>query len=121
MSKPGVSSVEQRLYWQRHVAMWQSSGERIEVYCQQARLCVKQFRAWRQRFRQEHRQPHSHAGPTLIPIEVNPSTAPSSATPATSGITIRLATGVAIEVSPDFDAPTLVAVMQALGSDHVLA
>lgn len=124
MAKSTISKAEKgRTYWQRHVALWQASGQRIELYCADAGLCVKQFRAWRQRLRAETKKqtttqrPKTAPAPALIALKVREPLEPST---SHSGITIRLATGVGIEVAPRFDAPTLRAVVATLGGDDVL-
>ena len=117
-----LTGEDQRAYWQRQVALWRSSGQSAPVYCREAGLCEKQFRAWYHRLRREAAKGLSGERPTLIPVEVRASTPTPAATPtAGSGITLRLACGVGIDVAVGFDAPTLQAVVQALESGDVLA
>ena len=119
MSSSSQSIAEQRRFWQRHVAQWSQSGQKVKVYCRAAGICPKQFTAWRQRLRREGWQPPVEQATTLIPLEVRSSLEPPVAAPAP--ITIRLASGVGIEVSAGFEAATLQAVLQALGAGDVRA
>lgn len=121
MSSPSQSIAEQRRFWQRHVAQWSQSGQKVKVYCRAAGVCPKQFTAWRQRLRREGWEPPVGQAPTLIPLEVRSRLGAPLAAPVPAPITIRLASGVGIEVSAGFDASTLQAVLQALGAGDVRA
>ena len=57
MGSSNTSIAEQRRFWQRHVAQWSQSGQKVKVYCRAAGICPKQFTAWRQRLRREGWQP----------------------------------------------------------------
>jgi transposase-like protein len=118
MSRSSQSIAEQRRFWQRYVAQWSQSGQQVKVYCRAAGICPKQFTAWRQRLRREGWQPPVGQAATLIPLEVRSSDEPAA---APAPITIRLASGVGIEVSTGFEAATLQAVLQALGAGDVRA
>lgn len=111
---------EQRQFWQHHITQWHQSGQRASAYCQAAGLCVKQFTAWRQRLRRAGWQPSTDKTAVLIPLEVRERVVPS-ASPAPAPITIRLASGLGVEVGAGFDAPTLQAVVKALEADDVRA
>ena len=118
----GVSSqsiAEQRRYWQQHIEQWSGRDQSVSAYCAEAGLCTKQFTAWRQRLRREGWQPPGDPAPTLVALEVHPSTEPAA--PAAAPITIRLASGLGVEVHAGFDVPTLQAVVKALGSADVRA
>ncbi len=117
MSSSTQSIEEQRRFWQEHLTKWSQSAQKVPAYCRTAGVCPKQFTAWRQRLRREGWQPPVGQAATLIPLEVRPRPEASNSSP----ITIRLASGVGIEVSAGFDAPTLQAVLQALGEGDVRA
>jgi hypothetical protein len=120
MGSSSQSIAEQRRFWQRHVVQWSQSGQKVKAYCRAAGVCAKQFTAWRQRLRREGWQPPPAPGVTLLPVEVHAPAAPLPPAPAPP-ITIRLSSGVGIEVGAGFDAPTLQAVLQALGAGDVRA
>lgn len=118
----GVSSqsiAEQRRYWQQHIEHWSRRDQSVSAYCREAGLCPKQFRAWRQRLRREGWQPSATPPPKLIALEVRPRTELTE--PAATPITIRLASGLGVEVHAGFDVPTLQAVVKALGPADVRA
>ena len=117
MGSSNKSIAEQRRFWQRHVAQWSQSGQKAKAYCREAGICPNQFTAWRQRLRREGWQPPVGQVATLIPLEVHSGGELPAAAPAP--ITIRLASGVGIEVSAGFEAATLQAVLQALGAGDV--
>lgn len=117
MGSSSRSIAEQRRFWQDHLTKWSQSDQKVQAYYREAGVCPKQFTAWRQRLRREGWHPPVGQAATLIPLEVRPSIEPSAPAP----ITIRLASGVGIEVSAGFDAPTLQAVLQALGEGDVRA
>ncbi len=118
----GVSSqsiAEQRRYWQQHIEQWSGRDQSVSAYCAEAGLCPKQFRAWRQRLRRAGWQPSATPAPTLIALEVQPRTEPAE--PMALPITIRLASGLGVEVHAGFDVPTLQAVVKALEAVNVRA
>lgn len=117
----GVSSqsiAEQRRYWQQHIEHWSCRDRSVSAYCAEAGLCPKQFRAWRQRLRREGWQPPATPPPTLIALEVRSDAEPAE--PA-AAITIRLASGLGVEVHAGFDVVTLQAVVKALEAVDVRA
>ena len=119
MGSSNTSLADQRRYWQQHIEQWRRSGQRASAYCREAGLCTKQFTAWRQRLRREGWQPPSDPAPTLIALEVRSES--ERAEPAAAPITIRLASGLGVEVQAGFDVVTLQAVVKALGSADVRA
>ena len=119
--KTKLTGEDQRAYRQQHMALWRASGQSAPAYCREAGLCEKQFRAWCQRLRREEANGPSGERSPLIPVEVRTRPPVAARPPAGSGITLRLACGVAIEVAAGFDAATLSAVVQTLESGNVLA
>ena len=123
MARTLMTEAQERAHWAGHIQLCSHSGQSVAGYCRNSGLCVIQFRAWRRRLRYEARkQATSGAAPALIPLSVTTARAdPCSKPQAASGVTIRLASGVAIEVAPEFETATLRAVVQALGDCDVLA
>ena len=116
------SPAEERRYWQQHIEQWSRSGRRTKTYCERAGLCIQQFGAWRQRLKREGWRPSESEAATMIALEVRSPVKSAATTPArTTPITVRLGSGLGVEVNAGLDAATLRAVVKALGSSHVRA
>jgi hypothetical protein len=98
-----AGSKQRHRQWETRIARWRASGVSMAAYCRQHELSYAAFVWWRRRLGQAI----TPASPlTLIPVVA----------PTASGgaITIRLPSGIGIEVEAGFDAMALSAVVRVL-------
>lgn len=89
--------------WETRIARWRASGVSMAAYCRQHELSYAAFVWWRRRLGQTI----TPASPlTLIPVVATTSRG--------GAITIRLPSGIGIEIEPGFDAVVLSALVRAL-------
>lgn len=97
------SGEQRRRQWEKRIAHWRVSGLSMLAYCRQHGLSYTPLVRWRRRLERD-------SAPTLTLIPVVASAAPMQMRP----IVIRLPSGLGIEVSSEFDAALLNAVVHAL-------
>jgi len=104
-------SERKREMWQARVKAWQRSGLLQHEYCRRNNLSSRQFSYWKKVLGLEHGQRAGSFVPVPIPkiMEAPPVSAAGTA------ITVRLASGIGIELTPEFNATTLVRAVAALG------
>ena len=98
-----AGSKQRRRQWETRIARWRAGGASMAAYCRQHELSYAAFVWWRRRLEPAITPPSTL---TLIPV-----VAPTSGGGA---ITIRLPSGIGIEVEPGFDAGVLSAVVRVL-------
>jgi hypothetical protein len=97
-----AGSNQRRRQWETRIARWRASGASMAAYCRQHGLSYAAFVWWRRRFERTV---------TPSPLTLIPVVAPISSGGA---ITIRLPSGIGIEVESGFDAGVLSAVVRTL-------
>ena len=91
-----------------HIRTWQASGLTQAVYCQQQELNAKTFSRWFKTY-QLSSQPTK---PLLIPVEIKPAAATSS---ATEPMWLRLPKGHTLELPGNTSPRWLAELLQCLG------
>ena len=112
MDTSHLTAEELRAFWRRHLEYWRTSGQSQAAYCRAHGLTEHRFRYWKQCLAPGlgAQEPPNLEGFLPVQLAVQP-TRPAL---ADSGITVRLSTGLGLELRSDFDAATLQAVVQAL-------
>ena len=89
--------------WRRWIAAWQASGWSVRVFCARHGLAEPSFYAWRKKLTRR-----DASAPAFVPVRVVPDEAEAE------GVTVVLARGRTVRVSPGFDAATLRRVVAVL-------
>lgn len=112
MDTSHLTAEELRAFWRGHWEHWRTSGQSQAAYCRTHGLSKHRFRYWKRRLTPSlgAQEPPNPEGFLPVQLAVQP-TRPAL---ADSGITVRLSTGLGLELRNDFDAATLQAVVQAL-------
>jgi hypothetical protein len=93
--------------WRQWIAAWQASGLSVRAFCARHRLAEPSFYAWRKKLTRR-----DAAAPAFVPVQVVPDEA------AAGGVTVVLAGGRTVRVSPGFDAATLRRVVAVLEGEE---
>ena len=112
MDTSHLSADELRAFWRGHLAHWRTSGQSQAAYCREHGLTDHRFRYWKRCFQPEGVAHEPSGAEEFLPVQL----VSRSATPAIidSGITVRLPTGLGLELRNGFDAEALRAAVQAL-------
>jgi hypothetical protein len=89
--------------WRQWIAAWQASGLSVRVFCARHGLAEPSFYAWRKKLTR-----WDAAAPAFVPVQVVPDET------GAGGVTVVLAGGRTVRVSPGFDAATLQRVVAVL-------
>jgi transposase len=89
--------------WRQWITAWQASGLSVRGFCARHRLAEPSFYAWRKKLARR-----DAAAPAFVPVQVVPDGAEAE------GVTVVLAGGRTVRVSPGFDAATLRRVVAVL-------
>ena len=114
MDTSHLSTNERRAFWRGHIEQWRRSEQSQAAYCRKHNLTPHRFRYWKQYLTPPAPTAEPSPVPTnpLLPIQVMPN--PERPSGADNGITIRLPTGIGIELSSRFDPETLRSVVRTL-------
>ena len=108
MSKPSPTSGHQKTkYWRKHLNDWQCSGLSQRQYCLKHSLKKYTFLYWRKKFANEGKRL------SLIPVTVVEEQS-SSPEPISSGLVLRCSDRYSVELSVDFDGPSLKRLVEVL-------
>ena len=110
MDTSHLSADELRAFWRGHLAHWRASGQSQAAYCREHGLTDHRFRYWKRCFQPEGVADESSDPGRFLPVQL----VSRSATSVDSGITVRLPTGLGLELRNGFDAEVLRSVVQAL-------
>ncbi len=102
---------QKRKMWRARVKAWRCSGLMQSEYCRHNHLNQQQFSYWKNIFDSDQQSRPGAFVPVPVPMLIEPPPAPQS----NSGIIVRLANGIGIELSSDFTATTLIKAVAALG------
>src|SRR6516225_5222876 len=89
--------------WRQWITAWQASGLSVRGFCARHGLAEPSFYAWRKKLTRR-----DAAAPAFVPVQVVPDEA------GAGGVTVVLAGGRTVRVSPGFDAATLRRVVAVL-------
>ena len=104
----GLDTKRQR-FWRVHIRAWTKSGLSQNEYCRRNQLKNNQFGYWKKKMAEQ-------SGPAVsfIPVPVD-KPLPASAGGKSSGLTVVLRNGIAIQLDNDFTAAALSQVVALLG------
>ena len=112
MDTSHLSADELRAFWRGHVEQWRTSGQSQAAYCREHGLTDHRLRYWKRCFLPEAVAEEFSGPEGFLPVQlVSNSTAPAT---VDSGITVRLPTGLGLELRSGFDRQALRAAVQAL-------
>lgn len=125
MEPSQLSLDERRAYWHGHWSRWCRSGQSQAGYCRRQGLNKHRFRYWKQRFEASEDAAAVSGADGFMPVQLVASSVAASSVAAgivnsqltngvDSGITVRLPTGLGLELRCGFDREALRAVVQAL-------
>ena len=110
MDTSHLSADELRAFWRGHLAQWRTSGQSQAAYCREHGLTDHRFRYWKRCLKPEGVADEPSGAEEFLPVQL----VSRSATTIDSGITVRLPTGLGLELRSGFDTQTLRSVVQAL-------
>lgn len=112
MDTSHLTAEELQAFWRGHWEHWRTSGQSQAAYCRAHGLSKHRFRYWKRRFTPSlgAQEPPNLEG--FLPVHLTPNVAATAV--ADSGITVRLPTGLGLELRSGFDTEALRAVVQAL-------
>lgn len=112
MDTSHLTAEELRAFWRRHLEYWRTSGQSQAAYCHAHGLTEHRFRYWKQCLAPGlgAQEPPNPEG--FLPVQL--AAQPTLPVRADSGITVRLPTGLGLELRSGFDTATLQVVVQAL-------
>jgi len=112
MDTSHLSADELRAFWRGHVEQWRTSGQSQAAYCREHGLSDHRLRYWKRCILPEAVAEEFSGSEGFLPVQlVSNSTAPAT---VDSGITVRLPTGLGVELRCGFDTQALRSVVQAL-------
>lgn len=113
MQAKTMRAEERRAFWQTQLANWSQSGLSQAAYCRAQGLNGNRFRWWKRQLTRASGASQQAAAGSFLAVKVHPQALIERSGNA-SGVTLRLASGVRVEVACGFDAPTLQAVVETL-------
>jgi transposase-like protein len=99
---------ERETHWQRIIDQQSASSQSVTAFCRERKIDQWSFYRWRRRL-------SKHGQGDFLELQVCAAAVNTTNTP-NAGLRIRLRETIIIEIEPDFDPPTLRAVVDALGS-----
>lgn len=97
--------------WQARVKAWRRSGLSQREYCRRNHLSSSQFSYWKKSLEPKVVQEPS----AFVPVPLTMTPKMHKVNGSGSGLTVRLANGIGIELSDEFNSATLAQAVVALG------
>jgi len=105
MAKPSPNRRQKAESWRKHLAAWKNSGLSQVQYCQEHHLKKNTFLYWRKKLGK------GNETFSLVPVTVD-----EEPRPVLSGLTLCYSDRFCVELSVDFDAPSLKRLVEVLES-----